>query len=126
SEKMGPLAYGEDEGEVFLGHSVTKHSQIASATQRDIDEEVRAIIDRNYEHAHRILEENAEKLHLMAQALIKYETIDTQQINDIMAGREPRPPEGWTDSGGGPGGLGVPVAPDADKGRGKKGDDAIG
>ncbi|HEX7047148.1 MAG TPA: ATP-dependent zinc metalloprotease FtsH [Gammaproteobacteria bacterium] len=126
SEKMGPLAYGEDEGEVFLGHSVTKHSQIASATQRDIDEEVRVIIDRNYERAVSILKDNSEKLHLMAQALIKYETIDRGQIDDIMAGNEPRPPEGWTDSGGGDGGLGAEVSPEKGKGRGKKGDDALG
>lgn len=125
SEKMGPLAYGEDEGEVFLGHSVTKHSQISGATMRDIDDETRSIIDRNYKRAVQILKDNAEKLHLMAQALIKYETIDANQINDIMAGREPRPPEGWTDSGGGSGGLGAEISPDEEKGRGK-GDDAIG
>ncbi|HEX6929384.1 MAG TPA: ATP-dependent metalloprotease, partial [Gammaproteobacteria bacterium] len=112
----------------FLGHSVTKHSQIASATQRDIDEEVRAIIDRNYERAKTILDENSEKLHLMAQALIKYETIDREQIDDIMAGRQPRPPEGWTDSGGGDGGVGAEVAPEngSAKGKGRGKDDAIG
>src|SRR5690606_13087548 len=124
SEKMGPLAYGEDEGEVFLGHSVTRHSQVSSMTQRDIDEEVRAIIDRNYQRAAEILRQNADKLNLMAEALIKYETIDTEQINDIMAGREPRPPAGWSDSGG-PGGTGAEGAPEAGKSR-PKGDDALG
>ncbi|HEX6929068.1 MAG TPA: ATP-dependent metalloprotease, partial [Gammaproteobacteria bacterium] len=89
-------------------------------------DEVRTIIDRNYQRAVQILKDNAERLNLMAQALIKYETIDSQQIADIMAGREPRPPEGWTDSGGGSGGLGAEASPETAKVRGKKGDDAIG
>lgn len=97
SEKMGPLAYSEDEGEVFLGHSVTKHSSISGFTQRSIDEEVRKLLDENYERAENILKENIEKLHLMADALIKYETIDTDQITDIMEGKTPRPPSGWDD-----------------------------
>lgn len=123
SEKMGPLAYGEDEGEVFLGHSVTKHSQVSGMTQRDIDEEVRAIIDRNYQRAVQILKEKADKLELMAQALIRYETIDTDQIQDIMDGREPRPPASWPDSDDSSGGAGAEKEPK--KGRGR-GDDKIG
>ena len=98
SEKMGPLAYQEDEGEVFLGHSVTKHSTVSAATQNDIDAEVRRLIDRNYQHARELLEANLEKLHLMADALIKYETIDAGQIDSIMEGKEPGPPADWGDN----------------------------
>ncbi len=99
SEKLGPLVYSEEEGEVFLGHSVTQHKQVSDETAHLIDEEVRNIIDRNYKRAEKILKENMDKLNLMAEALIKYETIDTEQIKDIMAGKEPRPPEDWTDPG---------------------------
>ncbi len=102
SEKLGPLTYSEDDGEVFLGRSVTQHKQVSDVTVHTIDEEVRAIIDRNYERARRILKEHEEKLHMMAKALMKYETIDSAQIRDIMEGREPRPPEGWDDSGSKP------------------------
>ena len=97
SDRMGPLAYGEDEGEVFLGRSVTQHKALSDDTAHAIDEEVRAFIDRNYERASNILNEHLDKLHAMAQALIKYETIDSDQIRDIMEGREPRPPAGWDD-----------------------------
>ncbi len=99
SEKLGPLVYTEEEGEVFLGHSVTQHKQVSDETAHLIDEEVRNIIDRNYKRAEKILKENTDKLHLMAEALMKYETIDNQQIKDIMAGKEPQPPEDWTDPG---------------------------
>ncbi|WP_435105642.1 ATP-dependent zinc metalloprotease FtsH [Arhodomonas sp. AD133] len=95
SDRMGPLAYGEDEGEVFLGHQVTQHKTISDETAHAIDEEVRRIIDDNYRHAKQLLEENLDKLHTMADALMKYETIDHEQINDIMNGRPPRPPQGW-------------------------------
>ena len=97
SEKMGPLTYQEDEGEVFLGHSVTKHSTISAVTQNDIDAEVRRIIDRNYQHAKGLLEKNQDKLHMMADALIKYETVDSAQIDSIMEGIEPGPPADWGD-----------------------------
>jgi cell division protease FtsH len=99
SEKLGPLVYSEEEGEVFLGHSVTQHKQVSDETAHLIDEEVRNIVDRNYLRAERLLKENKDKLQLMANALIKYETIDSEQIKDIMAGKEPRPPEDWTDPG---------------------------
>ena len=98
SDKLGPLTYSEDEGEVFLGHSVTQHKNVSGATANLIDEEIRKIIDKNYERAQQILTDNMEKLHTMADALVKYETIDQEQIRDIMAGKEPRPPEGWNDS----------------------------
>jgi len=97
SEKLGPMTYSEDEGEVFLGHSVTQHKNVSGATANLIDEEIKAIVDNNYQRAEAILKENMDKLHMMADALIKYETIDEKQIADIMAGRDPRPPEDWSD-----------------------------
>ncbi len=97
SEKLGPLMYAEEEGEVFLGRSVTQHKNVSDETAHIIDEEIRHFIDRNYERAERILNENMDKLHTMAEALIKYETIDADQINDIMNGNEPRPPADWND-----------------------------
>jgi cell division protease FtsH len=100
SDRLGPLTYSEDDGEVFLGRSVTQHKQVSDDTAHAIDEEVRRIIDTNYERAKKHLEDNLEKLHTMAKALMKYETIDEKQIKDIMAGREPRPPEDWDDSTG--------------------------
>ena len=110
SERLGPLSYTEDEGEVFLGRSVTQHKNLGDDTARIIDEEVRNFIDRNYERAETILKENTNILHMMADALMKYETIDSAQIDALMEGKEPPPPEDWTDtgtspkdSGGGPG-----------------------
>jgi cell division protease FtsH len=101
SERLGPLTYSEDDGEVFLGRSVTQHKQVSDDTAHAIDEEVRKIIDSNYKRAKQILDENIEKLHVMANALIKYETIDQKQIRDIMEGREPQPPADWEDTTGG-------------------------
>jgi cell division protease FtsH len=98
SERLGPLAYSEDDGEIFLGRSVTQHKQVSDVTAHAIDEEIRAIIDNNYRRAQQILEEHMDNLHTMAGALVKYETIDEQQIKDIMAGKEPRPPSDWTDN----------------------------
>ena len=98
SDKMGPLAYSEEAGEVFLGHSVTQHKTLSDRTARAIDEEVRRIIDHNYERAREILTGNLEKLHSMADALIKYETIDGEQIDDIMTGQPVRPPQDWEDN----------------------------
>ena len=104
SERLGPLAYGEEEEELFLGRSVTQHKNVSDETAHIIDEEIRNIIERNYERAERILRENIDKLHAMAEALIKYETIDQEQIEDIMAGRTPRPPSGWEDDSSTPSG----------------------
>ena len=98
SERLGPLTYSEDDGEVFLGRSVTQHKQVSDDTAHAIDEEVRSIIDRNYARAEEILKKHVDKLHVMAKALVKYETIDESQIKDIMAGKEPQPPEDWDDS----------------------------
>ena len=97
SARLGPLAYGEEQGEVFLGKSMAKQREVSDETQHAIDEEVRAIIDSNYTAAERILQENIDKLHVMADALMQYETIDREQIDDIMQGQEPRPPKGWED-----------------------------
>jgi cell division protease FtsH len=97
SEKLGPMTYSEEDGEVFLGHSVTKHKEISDETARLIDSEIKELIDRNYKKAEDILKKNIDKLHLMAEALIKFETLDTHQIGDIMEGRTPRPPSDWGD-----------------------------
>ncbi len=97
SSKLGPLAYTEEEGEVFLGRSVTKHKNVSDETAHIIDEEIRSVIDHNYERAENILKENMDKLHAMAEALMIYETIDRDQIDDIMAGKPPREPKGWSD-----------------------------
>ena len=98
SERLGPLTYSEDDGEVFLGRTVTQHKQVSDDTAHAIDEEIRLIIDSNYERAKQILEANVDKLHMMAKALVKYETIGENQIKDIMDGKEPRPPEDWEES----------------------------
>ena len=98
SDKLGPLTYIEDEGEIFLGRSVTQHKQVSDITVKTIDEEVRRIIDQSYHDAADILKTNIKRLHKMAAALIKYETLDENQIGDIMNDKEPRPPEGWDQS----------------------------
>jgi cell division protease FtsH len=93
SDRLGPLAYAEEEGEVFLGRSVTQHKSVSSETAQLIDEEIRSIIDRNYERAELILHMNIDILHKMAEALMQWETIDLQQIDDLMARRDVHPPE---------------------------------
>lgn len=97
SDKLGPLTYSEDEQEVFLGHSVTQHKSVSDETTHLIDEEIRHLIERNYERSRVLLTDHLDKLHAMADALIKYETIGVLQIDDIMEGREPRPPKDWED-----------------------------
>ncbi|WP_074940922.1 ATP-dependent zinc metalloprotease FtsH [Ectopseudomonas composti] len=100
SEKLGPLMYAEEEGEVFLGRSMgSQSSNVSGETAKLIDEEVRRIIDECYATAKQLLVDNRDKLDAMAEALMKYETIDAEQIDDIMNGREPREPRGW-DGGG--------------------------
>lgn len=110
SERLGPLTYAEEEGEVFLGRSVTKHKNVSDDTAHAIDEEIRSVIDRNYDRANRILTENMDKLHNMAKALIKYETIDSEQIANIMAGKEPGAPKDWDDDSKPNSGSGVEVS----------------
>jgi cell division protease FtsH len=105
STKLGPLTYSEENGEVFLGRQVTQHKQVSDDTAHIIDEEIRKVIDANYTRAKEILTTHLDKLHVMADALVKYETIDEQQIKDIMAGKTPKPPADWDDS------VGAPPAP---------------
>lgn len=95
SEKMGPLLYAEEEGEVFLGRSAAKSKHMSDETARAIDEEIRLVIDRNYNRAKQLLEDNIDILHAMKDALMKYETIDAKQIDDLMEHKEPRPPQDW-------------------------------
>jgi cell division protease FtsH len=97
SDTLGPLTYGQEEGEVFLGRSMTRHKEFSEETANTIDKEIRDLIERNYALAKKLLEENIDNLHKMAEALMKYETLDGSQIQDIMAGREPKPPVGWDD-----------------------------
>ncbi|MCH8503122.1 MAG: ATP-dependent zinc metalloprotease FtsH [Ectothiorhodospiraceae bacterium] len=124
SDRMGPLSYNEDEGEVFLGHQVTKQKSVSDETTHAIDEEIRSIIDTNYERAKQILLDNMDKLHVMAEALMKYETIDKSQIDDIMAGRPVGPPRGWNSDRGQEGGS---AGGDANKaGADERGDSASG
>ncbi|HDS1681735.1 TPA: ATP-dependent zinc metalloprotease FtsH [Pseudomonas putida] len=98
SEKLGPLMYAEEEGEVFLGRSAgSQHSSVSGETAKLIDSEVRSIIDQCYAMAKQLLIDNRDKLEAMTEALMKYETIDADQIDDIMAGRTPREPRDWDD-----------------------------
>jgi cell division protease FtsH len=98
SDELGPITYGEDEDEVFLGRSVTQHKSISNETASKIDEVVRGILDRAFARSKELLTANLDKLHAMADALLQYETIDAHQIDDIMAGRIPGPPAEWTKS----------------------------
>lgn len=109
SEALGPMVYAENEGEVFLGRSVTKTNNMSESTLKKVDEEVRRIIDQQYAQARKLIEDNQDKIHAMAKALLEWETIDGDQLDDIMAGKEPRPPKDWTPrnpsvGGGGPSG----------------------
>jgi cell division protease FtsH len=96
TDALGPIVYSENEGEVFLGRSVTKTTNMSEETMRKVDSEVRRIIDEQYSIARRLIEENADKMHAMAGALLEWETIDGDQIQDIMSGKPPRPPKDWT------------------------------
>ncbi|XHS77653.1 ATP-dependent zinc metalloprotease FtsH [Burkholderiaceae bacterium UC74_6] len=112
SELLGPMVYAENEGEVFLGRSMTKTSNISETTQQKVDAEMRRILDEQYNVARRILEENRDKVETMTDALMKWETIDREQVLDIMAGRPPRAPgETPTPPSGGPSGT-PPVSTD--------------
>jgi len=98
SDEMGPIAYGEQEDEVFLGRSVTQHKNVSDETARKIDEVVRAILDKAYARTREILTDNLDKLHAMSALLLEYETIDVPQIDAIMDGRPPPPPMGWEEA----------------------------
>jgi cell division protease FtsH len=102
SDELGPVTYGEEEDEVFIGRSVTQHKSVSNETARKIDEVVRTILDRAYARSKELLTTNIDKLHIMAETLLLYETIDARQIDDIMNGREPGPPIDWTKPGSPP------------------------
>jgi cell division protease FtsH len=93
SDSLGTMVYGENEGEVFLGRSITTHKNVSEATMQKVDAEIRRIIDQQYALARRLIEENRDKVEVMAHALLEWETIDSDQVNDIMEGRAPRPPK---------------------------------
>ncbi|RZM01611.1 MAG: cell division protein FtsH, partial [Variovorax sp.] len=111
TDALGPMVYAENEGEVFLGRSVTKTTNMSEQTMEKVDSEVRRIIDEQYALARRLIEDNSDKMHAMAKALLEWETIDSEQLDDIMGGRAPRPPKDWTprippsNNGGGTGGT---------------------
>jgi cell division protease FtsH len=126
SDRLGPLTYSEESGEVFLGRSVTQTKQVSDETAHTIDQEVRRVIEVNYQRARDILETNIDKLHAMAEALVKYETIDDGQIKDIMAGRPPRTPADWDDSLSSRGGSARPSSPQPDGGLSPAGEGSAG
>ncbi len=111
SEALGPMVYADNEGEVFLGRSVTKTTNMSEQTMRSVDTEIRRIIDEQYGRARKLIEDNQDKMHAMAKALLEWETIDAEQLDDIMAGKVPRPPKDWT-----------PRIPPADSSGGGNGD----
>ena len=92
SDAMGPMVYGENEGEVFLGRSITTHKNVSEVTMQKVDAEIRKIIDEQYALAKKLILDNRDKVEAMAKALLELETIDAEQIQDIMDGRPPRPP----------------------------------
>ena len=92
SDKMGVMVYAENEGEVFLGRSVTKTTHISEKTMQQVDAEIRRILDEQYKRARDLIEGHQKEMHRMAKALLDWETIDGDQIDDILAGNEPRPP----------------------------------
>jgi cell division protease FtsH len=93
SDAMGPMVYGENEGEVFLGRSITTHKNVSEVTMQKVDAEIRKIIDEQYGLAKKLILDNRDKVEAMAKALLELETIDAEQIQDIMDGRPPRPPK---------------------------------
>jgi len=109
TEALGPMVYAENEGEVFLGRSVTKTNNVSETTMQKVDAEVRRIIDQQYKVARTLIEDNKDKMHAMAKALIEWETIDADQIDDIIAGKDPRPPKDWTPRNPSVGGTGGPT-----------------
>jgi cell division protease FtsH len=113
SKELGTMVYGENEGEVFLGRSITTHKNVSEATMQQVDAEIRRIIDQQYTLARRLIEENSDKMHAMANALLEFETIDAEQIQDIMEGRPPRPPKPSQPPASTPGGgnAATPSAP---------------
>ena len=126
SERLGPLTYSEEDGEVFLGHSVAQHKNVSDETAHAIDAEIRSIVDRNYQRAEKILNDNLDSLHSMAEALVKYETIDTGQIDDIMNGRQPKPPQDWDNDQSSSNGQGTQSKKQPESDKSGDGTDPIG
>ena len=111
TDELGPMVYAENEGEVFLGRSVTKQVNVSERTMQKVDSEIRRIIDEQYAIARKLIEENQDKIHAMAKALLEFETIDADQIDDIMSGKPPRAPKDWTPAPAKPAGGVPPVTP---------------
>jgi cell division protease FtsH len=111
SDELGPMVYAENEGEVFLGRSITKQVNMSEATMQKVDREVRRIIDDQYAAARKLIEDNQDKMHAMAKALLEWETIDSDQIDDIMGDKPPRPPKDWAPSSGKSSSPTPPVTP---------------
>jgi cell division protease FtsH len=113
TDELGPMVYADNEGEVFLGRSITKTTNMSEETMQKVDQQIRKIIDEQYALARKLIEDNKDKMHAMAKALLEWETIDADQIDDIMAGRDPRPPKDWTQPSNRPsGGPKPPVSTD--------------
>jgi len=113
TDELGPMVYADNEGEVFLGRSITKTTNMSEETMQKVDKQIRKIIDEQYAIARKLIEDNQDKMHAMAKALLDWETIDAEQIEDIMNGREPRPPKDWTPPTNKPnGGSNPPVSTD--------------
>jgi cell division protease FtsH len=112
TDELGPMVYAENEGEVFLGRSVTKTTNMSEETMRKVDLVIRRIIDEQYSTARKLIEDNKDKMHAMAQALLDWETIDAEQIDDIMSGKPPRPPKDWTPPANRPSGPTPPAHAD--------------
>jgi cell division protease FtsH len=112
TEALGPVVYADNEGEVFLGRSITKTTNMSEETMQKVDSEIRRIIDTQYTIARQLIEDNKDKMHAMARALLEWETIDADQLDDIMAGKAPRPPKDWTTPPTKPTSPTPPVNPD--------------
>ena len=111
SDELGPMVYAENEGEVFLGRSVTRQVNVSEQTMQKVDSVIRRIIDEQYALARKLIEENKDKMHAMANALLEWETIDSDQIDDIMGGKPPRPPKDWSTTTTRPSVMPPPVTP---------------
>jgi cell division protease FtsH len=111
SDVLGIMVYGEEEGEVFLGRSVTTHKSVSEATMQQVDAEIRRIVDEQYARARKIIEDNRDKIEAMTKALLEWETIDAEQISDIMEGLPPRSPKPSSTPPAAPGGGDKPSAP---------------
>lgn len=113
TDELGPMVYADNEGEVFLGRSITKTTNMSEETLQKVDKQIRKIIDEQYAIARKLIEDNQDKMHAMAKALLEWETIDAEQIEAIMQGREPNPPKDWNPPSNKPsGGTKPPVNPD--------------